>query len=114
VLLKRVRFIARVCARARVCVLVCVSVNFFFFCGTKFVTLHFVEKLFRVLYPALNPLNPALNPIRSSKFASEYITNCVRPGPKRNPMAPKKKKGEAFRTLSRVSRAACVCVRELV
>jgi len=26
-------------------------------------------------------------------------------------MAPKKKKGEAFRTLSRVSRAACVCER---
>lgn len=92
------------------CVSVC-KCELLFFCGTKFVTLHFVEKLFRVLYPALNPLNPALNPIRSSKFASEYITNCVRPGPKRNPMAPKKKKGEAFRTLSRVSRAACVCER---
>ena len=29
-------------------------------------------------------------------------------------MAPKKKKGEAFRTISRVSRAVCVCERELV
>ena len=94
------------------CVSVC-KCELLFFCGTKFVLCTRKSCLgFHTPHPRLgNPLNPALNPIRSSKFASEYITNCVRPGPKRNPMAPKKKKGEAFRTLSRVSRAACVCER---
>ena len=113
-LLKRVRFIARVCACVRACVRVCVCVcacelrkcelrnEVCYFCTSLKSSLGFHT-------PPLQPAKPCAKPHSIFQVCIKYITNCVRPGPKRNPMAPKKKKGEAFRTLSRVSRAVCVC-----